>query len=159
MATRTGTKPKKRNIRLHNDVVTALNQQLVHDKRLLDLRGLKPSQYVDAAITLARGVLVEEPIRAADEFRDDHPSDEDARGALVEGLIRAADEFRDDHLGDEDGWGSANHYSISKENYAWLDEMMDELLLANTNGLHGHMINVIILSFLKQLKIERSTEN
>jgi hypothetical protein len=132
-ATRTGTKSEKRNIRLHGDVVTALNHQLVHDKRMLGLRNLKPSQYVDAALTLAQG-------------------------ASVEDLISAADGFRDSHLGEESGFGSPNHYSISKENDDWLDNMMDELLLANTTGLHGHMINVVILSFLDQLKVERPNE-
>ncbi|MER0476979.1 hypothetical protein ABR737_01170 [Streptomyces sp. Edi2] len=134
MATRTGTKPKKRNIRLHNDVTRALNRQLVHDKRLLNLRGLKPSQYVDAALTLARGVSVED-------------------------LIEAADKFRDSQIGDDDDWGSATHYSIAKENDTWLHDMMDELLLANTHGLHGHMINVIIRSFIEQLQIEGSSGN
>ncbi|MFI1765164.1 hypothetical protein ACH41H_24330 [Streptomyces sp. NPDC020800] len=132
-ATRTGTKPSKRNIRLHNDVATAVNRQLVSDKRMLGLKNLKPSQYVDAAITLAKGVSVED-------------------------LISAADGFRDSHIGEEDGYGSPNHYSIAKENNEWLDEMMDELLLANTTGLHGHMINVILQSFLEQLKTELPAE-
>ncbi|MBQ0972864.1 hypothetical protein KBZ00_17210 [Streptomyces sp. RK31] len=128
-ATRTGTKPAKRNIRLHSDVATAVNRQMVSDKRMLGLRNLKPSQYVDAAITLARHVSVDD-------------------------LIRAADHFRDSHLGEEAGSATPNHYSISRENDAWLDNMMDELLLANTTGLHGHMINVIVQSFLEQLKEE-----
>ncbi|MEE1737022.1 hypothetical protein PUR49_10995 [Streptomyces sp. BE147] len=128
-STRTGTKPAKRNIRLHLDVTSALNPQLVSDKRRLQLKNLKPSQYVDAAITMARGVSVEE-------------------------LISAADEFRDRRIGEDSGFGSPNHYSIWKENDEWLDEMMDELLLANTTGLHGQMINVIVESFLKELKAE-----
>ncbi|MFC5148896.1 hypothetical protein [Streptomyces aureoversilis] len=128
-ATRTGTKPEKRNIRLHPDIARAVNHQLVHDKKRLGLRNLKPSHYVDAAITLAQGVAVED-------------------------LIAAADGFRDSHLGEEAGAGSPNHYSISKENDTWLDDMVDELLLANTTGLHGHMINVIIQSFLEQLRVE-----
>jgi hypothetical protein len=132
-ATRTGTKPAKRNIRLHAEVATAVNHQLVSDKRMLGLRNLKPSQYVDAAVTLARGVSVDD-------------------------LIRAADEFRDSHLGEESSSASPNHYSISRENDAWLDDMMDELLLANTTGLHGHMINVIIQSFLEQLRVEAPIE-
>jgi hypothetical protein len=132
-ATRTGTKPAKRNIRLHTEVVTAMNHQLVADKRRLGLKNLKSSQYVDAAITMARGVSVED-------------------------LIRAADRFRDSHIGEESGFGSPNHYSIWKENDEWLDEMMDELLLANTTGLHGHMINVVLESFLGQLKAEAPTE-
>lgn len=133
-ATRTGTKPAKRNIRLHTEVATAMNHQMVADKRRLGLRNLKPSQYVDAALTLARGVSVED-------------------------LIRAADGFRDKHIGEDSGFGSPNHYSIWKENDDWLDEMMDELLLANTTGLHGHMINVIVESFLQQLNAEAPAES
>lgn len=132
-ATRTGAKPAKRNIRLHSDIATAVNRQMVSDKRMLGLRNLKPSQYVDAAITLARHVSVAD-------------------------LIRAADHFRDSHLGEEAGSATPNHYSISRENDAWLDDMMDELLLANTTGLHGHMINVIVQSFLNQLKEEAPTQ-
>lgn len=132
-ATRTGTKSAKRNIRLHAEVAQAVNRQLVHDKRMLKLKNLKPSQYVDAALTLARGVSVED-------------------------LITAADGFRDSHLGEEAASGSPNHYSISKDNDTWLNDMMDELLLANTTGLHGHMINVIVRSFLEQLRFEAPAE-
>ncbi|MEU4110971.1 hypothetical protein [Streptomyces sp. NPDC027717] len=128
-ATRTGTKPAKRNIRLHADVAIAVNRQMVSDKRMLGLRNLKPSQYLDASITLARHVSVTD-------------------------LIKAADEFRDSHLGEESGAASPNHYSISRENDDWLNDMMDELLLANTTGLHGHMVNVIVQSFLEQLRAE-----
>ncbi|WP_267717249.1 hypothetical protein [Streptomyces sp. CoH17] len=128
-ATRTGTKPAKRNVRLHAEVAIAVNRQMVSDKRMLGLRNLKPSQYLDAAITLARHVSVTD-------------------------LIQAADEFRDRHLGEEGGSASPNHYSISRENDEWLDDMMDELLLANTTGLHGHMVNVIVQSFLEQLRAE-----
>ncbi|MFC8946337.1 hypothetical protein [Streptomyces rochei] len=128
-ATRTGTKPAKRNVRLHSEVAIAVNRQMVSDKRMLGLRNLKPSQYLDAAITLARNVSVTD-------------------------LIQAADDFRDRHLGEEGGSASPNHYSISRENDDWLDDMMDELLLANTTGLHGHMVNVIVQSFLEQLKAE-----
>ncbi|MFF2374959.1 hypothetical protein ACFVUW_11310 [Streptomyces xiamenensis] len=131
-ATRTGNKPAKRNIRLHSDVATAVNRQMVSDKRMLGLKNLKPSQYVDAAITLARNVSVND-------------------------LIRAADHFRDSQLGEEGGSATPNHYSISRDNDGWLDNMMDELLLANTTGLHGHMINVIIQSFLEQLRDEAPT--
>ncbi|WP_331726123.1 hypothetical protein [Streptomyces sp. NBC_00470] len=131
-ATRTGNKPAKRNIRLHADVATAVNRQMVSDKRMLGLRNLKPSQYVDAAITLARN-------------------------ASIDDLIQAADHFRDSRLGEEGGSATPNHYSISRENDDWLDDTMDELLLANTTGLHGHMINVIIQSFLEQLKQEAPT--
>ncbi|MCG7523853.1 hypothetical protein MHW47_05245 [Streptomyces sp. OfavH-34-F] len=128
-ATRTGTKPAKRNIRLHTEVAVAVNRQMVSDKRMLGLRNLKPSQYLDAAITLARDISVAD-------------------------LIKAADEFRDRHLGEESGSASPNHYSISRENDVWLNDMMDELLLANTTGLHGHMVNVIVQSFLEQLRAE-----
>ncbi|MET7458545.1 hypothetical protein ABZT03_43430 [Streptomyces sp. NPDC005574] len=128
-ATRTGTKPAKRNIRLHAEVAIAVNRQMVSDKRMLVLRNLKPSHYLDAAITLARHVSVTD-------------------------LIEAADEFRDSHLGEEGGSASPNHYSISRENDDWLNDMMDELLLANTTGLHGHMVNVIVQSFLQQLRAE-----
>lgn len=131
-ATRTGTKPAKRNIRLHTEVATAVNQQMVSDKRMLGLRKLKPSQYVDAALSFAREVPVED-------------------------LIQAADHFRDSHLGEESGSSTPNHYSISRDNDDWLDDMMDEFLLANTTGLHGHMINVIVQSFLQQLKEEAPT--
>ncbi|MGW1616104.1 hypothetical protein ACWCQZ_42980 [Streptomyces sp. NPDC002285] len=131
-ATRTGMKPAKRNIRLHTDVATAVSHQMVSDKRMLGLRNLKPSQYVDAAITLARHVSVDD-------------------------LVKAADDFRDSHLGEESGSASPNHYSISRENDDWLNDMMDELLLANTTGLHGHMINVVVESFLEQLKAEAPT--
>ncbi|QCX82673.1 hypothetical protein C9F11_45575 (plasmid) [Streptomyces sp. YIM 121038] len=127
-STRRGVKPtRKRNIRLHQEVVQRLNHQLVSDKRMLGLTDLKSSQYVDAAITLAQGVSVSD-------------------------LIRAADEFRDSHLGEKDVLASPNHYSISLGNYAWLDHMVDELLLANTTGLHGHMINVIIKAYLDQFE-------
>ncbi|WP_146228915.1 hypothetical protein [Streptomyces sp. NWU339] len=128
-ATRTGKKNAKRNIRLHDEVATAVNRQMVSDKRMLGLRALKPSHYVDAAITLVREVPVAD-------------------------LIKAADDFRDQHLGEEGGSASANHYSISTKNDEWLDDMMDELLLANTTGLHGHMINVIVQSLLAQLQAE-----
>ncbi|TLQ39257.1 hypothetical protein [Streptomyces marianii] len=128
-ATRTGNKNAKRNIRLHDDVATAVNRQMVKDKRMLGLRNLKPSHYLDAAITLVRDVPVAD-------------------------LIKAADDFRDQHLGEEGGSASANHYSISTTNDVWLDDMMDELLLAKTTGLHGHMINVIVQSFLGQLQAE-----
>ncbi|MES4886105.1 hypothetical protein ABVB69_37245 [Streptomyces sp. NPDC000349] len=128
-ATRTGTKPAKRNIRLHADIAMAVNRQMVSDKRMLGLRNLKPSQYLDASITLARHVSVTD-------------------------LIKAADEFRDSHLGEESGAASPNHYSISQKNDDWLNDMMDELLLANTTGLHGHMVNVIVQSFLEQLRAE-----
>ncbi|MFD8727757.1 hypothetical protein [Streptomyces sp. NPDC059611] len=128
-ATRTGTKPAKRNIRLHAEVAIAVKRQMVSDKRMLKLRDLTPSQYVDAAITLARHISVTD-------------------------LIKAADEFRDSHLGEASGSASPNHYSIRRENDAWLDDMMDELLLANTTGLHGHMVNVILQSFLEQLRAE-----
>ncbi|MFE0061857.1 hypothetical protein [Streptomyces sp. NPDC059003] len=129
-STRTGVKPKKRNIRLHHEVIQRLNRQLVADKRMLRLTDLKPSQYVDAALTLAQGVSVSD-------------------------LIKAADDFRDSHLGEQDALASPNHYSISVENYDWLDDMVDELLLANTTGLHGHMINVIIKSYLEQFQVPR----
>jgi hypothetical protein len=128
-ATRTGTKPAKRNVRLRSDVTASLNRQMVSDKRMLGLRDLKPSHYVDAAITLAQTVTVED-------------------------LIKAADSFRDSHLGEDSSGSPSNHYSISRENNAWLDNMMDELLLAGTTGLHGHMVNVIIQSFLGQLHEE-----
>ncbi|MFC9035183.1 hypothetical protein [Streptomyces arboris] len=131
-ATRTGTKPAKRNIRLHAEVAIAVNRQMVSDKRMLQLRDLKPSQYLDAAITLARHISVAD-------------------------LIKAADEFRDSHLGEASGSASPNHYSIRRENDAWLDDMTDELLLANTTGLHGHMVNVIVQSFLEQLRAEGPT--
>ncbi|MGW1002254.1 hypothetical protein ACWDBD_41095 [Streptomyces sp. NPDC001118] len=131
-ATRTGNKNPKRNMRLHDDVATAVNRQMVSDKKMLKLRNLKPSHYVDAALTLAREVPVND-------------------------LITAADHFRDQHLGEEGGSASANHYTISKTNDEWLDDMMDELLLAKTTGLHGHMINVIVQSFLAQLQAEAPT--
>jgi hypothetical protein len=77
-----------------------------------------------------------------------------ARHVSVTDLIEAADQFRDSHLGEESGSASPNHYSISRENDDWLNDMMDELLLANTTGLHGHMVNVIVQSFLQQLRAE-----
>jgi hypothetical protein len=116
----------KRNVRLHAEVAEAITRQLITDKRQLGLRDLKPSHYVDAALSYAREVEVET-------------------------LIEEADKFRDRHLGEEGGLEAPNHYSISGENDAWLDDMIDELMVAKATGLHGHMINVIIEAFLKEL--------
>ncbi|MFE3268083.1 hypothetical protein [Streptomyces sp. NPDC059215] len=124
-ATRTGSKAK-RNMRLHREIADAITRQLVQDKRLLNIRDLKPSHYVDASLTIARGYQVET-------------------------LIVEADNFREYHLGEGTGSEAPNHYTISQKNYDWLEEMTDELLLANATGLHGHMINVVIQAYLHQL--------
>ncbi|MFF2128352.1 hypothetical protein ACFVW1_23710 [Streptomyces olivochromogenes] len=124
-ATRTGSRAK-RNMRLHREVADAITRQLVQDKRLLSIRDLKPSHYVDAALTMARGYQVEM-------------------------LITEADKFREYHLGEGSGSEAPNHYTISQKNFDWLEEMTDELLLANATGLHGYMINVVIQAYLQQL--------
>lgn len=117
---------KKRNMRLHKEVLRQLNKQMVADKRQLGLRDLKPSHYVDAALSYGRGA--KPPV-----------------------LIEEASKFFDRHLGEEDGYASPNHYSISPDNDDWLDEMMDELRLAEELGLHGQMINVVVEAYLKEL--------
>jgi hypothetical protein len=124
-ATRTGSRAK-RNMRLHREVADAITRQLVQDKRLLSIRDLKPSHYVDAALTMAQGYQVET-------------------------LITEADKFREYHLGEGSGSEAPNHYTISQKNFDWLEDMTDELLLANATGLHGHMINVVIQAYLQQL--------
>ncbi|MER7694642.1 hypothetical protein [Streptomyces sp. NPDC097610] len=129
-ATRTGSKTK-RNMRLHREVADAITRQLIQDKRLLNIRDLKPSHYVDAALTMAQGYQ-------------------------AEALIVEADNFREYHLGEGPGSEAPNHYTISQKNFDWLEEMTDELLLANATGLHGHMINVVIKVYLQQLAAQES---
>lgn len=125
---RPGAKLVKRNIRLSGEVSKALTQQLVRDKRQLGLRSLTASQYVDAALDLARSM---DPKR----------------------LIEAADQYRHSLLGSPAS-GEPNHYSISTESDQWLEEMKDELLLADVRGLHGHMINVVVKYFIERLASE-----
>ncbi|MET9324959.1 hypothetical protein ABZX75_33160 [Streptomyces sp. NPDC003038] len=132
--TRTGKTLKRRNIRLHTSLATTLRRQLVHDKRLLSIRDLAPSYYVDAALTFMRTLPTAQ-------------------------FIEAADQFRDRLVGADAGFEAPNHYSISKENDDWLEEMKDELMLAGTKGLHGHMINAIVEAFLTQLNQERPAED
>ena len=123
----------KRNIRLHVEVSAALTKQLVLDKRLLGLKDLKSSHYVDAALSYAQG-------------------------ADTGALIAQADEFRDRHLGEENPLEAPNHYTISPENNAWLDSMIDVLLEERANGLHGIMINVGLEAFLADLRTAASAE-
>lgn len=132
--TRTGKTLKRRNIRFHTTLATSLRRQLVHDKRLLTIRDLVPSYYVDAALTFMRSLPTAQ-------------------------FIEAADQFRDRLVGADAGFEAPNHYSISQENDDWLEEMKDELMLAGTKGLHGHMINAIVEAFLNQLNQERPAED
>ncbi|WP_330351730.1 hypothetical protein [Streptomyces sp. NBC_00582] len=117
----------KRNVRLHTAVSQAVTRQMVADKRRLGLRDLKPSHYVDAALTYGRA-------------------------ASVDVLIDQAAQFRDNHLGEDDAFGAPNHYTISSGNDQWLDDMLDEMALAQANGLHGYMINVIVQAYLRELE-------
>ncbi|MFZ3492084.1 hypothetical protein ACODT5_02400 [Streptomyces sp. 5.8] len=130
--TRTGKALTRRNIRLHSTLTATLTKQLVHDKRLLKLRDLVPSYYVDAALAFMRSLPTSQ-------------------------FIEAADNFRDRLVGSDAGFEAPNHYSITTENDDWLEDMKDELMLAGTKGLHGHMINAIIEAFLMQLNQERSS--
>lgn len=132
--TRTGRTLKRRNIRLHTTLADTLRRQLVHDKRLLTIRNLVPSYYVDAALTFMRSLPTSQ-------------------------FIEAADQFRDRLVGGDTGFEAPNHYSITKENDDWLEEMKDELMLAGTKGLHGHMINAIVEAFLAQLNHELPAES
>ncbi|MFI5986886.1 hypothetical protein ACIBEA_39240 [Streptomyces sp. NPDC051555] len=132
--TRTGKTLKRRNIRLHTTLAASLRRQLVHDKRLLTIRDLVPSYYVDAALTFMRNLPTAQ-------------------------FIEAADQFRDRLVGGDAGFEAPNHYSITKENDDWLEDMKDELMLAGTKGLHGHMINAIVEAFLTQLHQEGPAEN
>ncbi len=122
----------KRNMRLHIEVSDTLTRQLLADKRLLGIKDLKPSHYVDAALTYARS-------------------------AEVGYLIEEADRFRDQHLGEENSLDAPNHYSIAGENDLWLNDMIDEMLVARATGLHGHMINMVIEAFLKELASSPTT--
>ncbi|MFF2618574.1 hypothetical protein, partial [Kitasatospora sp. NPDC058046] len=116
----------KRNMRLNTEVADALTRQMLTDKRLLGIKDLKPSHYVDAALTYGRT-------------------------ADVATLIAQADAFRERWLGEDDPFEDPNHYTITAANNSWLDDMLDELTLAKANGLHGYMINVIIEAYLSEL--------
>ncbi|MFD5513838.1 hypothetical protein ACFWIB_39855 [Streptomyces sp. NPDC127051] len=131
--TRTGKTLKRRNIRLHSTLAASLRMQLVHDKRLLTIRDLAPSYYVDAALTFMRSLPTSH-------------------------FIEAADQFRDRLVGADAGFEAPNHYSITNDNDDWLEDMKDELMLAGTKGLHGHMINAIVEAFLNQLNQERPAQ-
>ncbi|MFJ1936650.1 hypothetical protein ACIOGZ_28820 [Kitasatospora sp. NPDC088160] len=121
----------KRNVRLNKELAGALTRQQLADKRLLGLKDLKPSHYVDAALTFGRN-------------------------ADVTTLIEQADAFRERLLGEDDPFEDPNHFTITVANNDWLDEMLDELVLAKANGLHGYMINVIVEAYLSTLS-PRST--
>ncbi|MEV7930561.1 hypothetical protein AB0P03_36885, partial [Kitasatospora sp. NPDC088779] len=126
------TSRTKRNMRLNTEVADALTRQMLTDKRLLGIRDLKASHYVDAALTYGRT-------------------------ADVATLIAQADAFRERWLGEDDPFEDPNHYTITVANNDWLDDMLDELTLAKANGLHGYMINVIIEAYLSELGAPSAT--